>query len=220
MRRKTSWVAGGLLGVTNAKRSLALQLFEPRKWQAPEWIDNRPYCLPANDQGREPRCAAYAMACLIEARNWRLTHIPRQIDPEPIYRKAKELDGMPKQDGTTLEAVVQAAIELGLLPETTVYKEFKTFDEYCFALHAHGLVLLGFNISDRWYNCSAKTGWIASGGTFVGGHAVAGCWYSRIGQVGVGFQNSWGNWGCNGFGRLILTDYERQIMGGLAIIVP
>jgi len=209
-----------LVAIASVDRATPLAgVVPPDGWEAPAWLDLRPYCLPSDNQGNEPWCAAYAMACLIEVARWRKTHIPTQVDPAPIYHTAKTLDGLPHEEGTTLEAVVEASARLGLIAKPKI-RLCKTEQDLFFALHETGVVLWGFNVDDGWATPTPQGAWVRSRGALRGGHAVAVCWYQREGpENGIGFQNSWGaDWGLNGFGRMSLYDFERSSLGGLAVI--
>lgn len=197
-------------------KRLGNALSAPSGWVAPSYLDIRAYCLPKNDQGSTSQCAAYSMAGLLEAVNWRRTHVPVQIDPAPIYAEAKRIDGDPA-DGTTFTSVFAAVKNLGLLHKKATAIYFDTFDEYSFALHRYGACLLGFRIDDGW-SYANRDGWIPGGSRERGGHAVLGCWYDV--RRGAGFQNSWGEWGANGFGRLTIEQFNRSFMGGLAVEFP
>lgn len=211
---KTNHKAGGLIGLG---KELGNRLSLPSGWVPPPYIDLRGYCLPKSDQGNSSQCVAYSMAGLLEVRNWQHTHIPTQIDPAPMYAEAKRIDndGM---DGTTLTTIFEAAKNLGRLPKNATAVYFKSFEDYMFALHQYGVVLLGFRINDGWSYASRSSGWIPDGTHIRGGHAVLGVWGDL--RRGCGFQNSWGEWGADGFGRLTIEQYAGQIMGGLAVDFP
>ncbi len=178
----------------------SVRLAVPTSWQCPMYLDNRPYMLPADDQGKTSMCAAYAMAGLIEAHNWRTSHIPSPIDAPALYRLAKDQFDKTPDEGTTFDAVFRAAQTLNLLPATASLQYLNSLSDIPFAIHKHGLVLAGFNVAESWY-ATNPGGWIFGSGDTLGGHAVLLCWFDR--NQGVGFQNSWSDrWGVNGFGRL------------------
>ena len=184
---------------------------------APEAWDTRHALLESSDQGSSSECAAYAMAGFIEYRNRILFDKLDQINPAPIYKEAKRLDGEPNQPGTTLHAVVQAAENLGLIP--VVDKDtfqFVNADQYPLACFKHGVVLISFLITDAWMHPTAD-GWIPDGGRELGGHAVLGCGYDDTYISKPRFvQNSWGeDHGWRGFNRMTQAQFNSSYMGGL-----
>lgn len=212
-RRSTKFKAGGL--VTDEVALAGIQrLAVPSNWTCPAYIDSRPYVLSASNQGQEPACAGFATAGWIEAHNWRTTSVAEQVDGHKIYGEAKTIDGSPKTDGTSLTAAVQAAKNLGLIAERPLHL-LRTFEEIKFALHRHGCVIAGFNITDGWNRTSTKSGYIGYGSQRLGGHAVLLCYYDK---VSLGFQNSWDiTWGVQGFGRMTWKQVQDQFLYAVAI---
>lgn len=188
---------------------------------APEYIDSRPYCMAADDQSTTPRCAAFSMAGLIEVRTWINTHIPKTVDPAPLYAEAKRIDGN-NSPGTYFESVFQAAKNLKLIPDTATLVKLTNFLDVKFALHKNAVCLLGFNIDDGWNKTDTRSGWVDNGTRTLGGHAVLGCYFydsrSLSEPPSVGFQNSWSSsWGMRGFGRMTLSQFDKQFMYGVAV---
>ena len=70
-----------------------------------------------DNQGQTPHCAAFSIAGIIEALIWKRTGKLINIDANQIYAEAKQIDGMINQDGTSLEAAIKAALQLGGLDE-------------------------------------------------------------------------------------------------------
>ena len=189
----------------------------------PAWIDLRPQLLSASDQGSLPQCAAYAMAGIIEFANWKYHDRYEQIDPQPIYSRAKQLDAMPELSGTTLEAVLQAAQELDLMPPlgTERLRTVSTADEVQSAVHRYGVILAAFQITDQWA-FAQKDGWIPDGGRRIGGHAVLICGYHATeNPAWIAIANSWGEkQGWRGFNRLNLPTFREQFEYGLVFDFP
>lgn len=184
----------------------------------PPWLDNRPYCLPADDQGQTSMCAAYSMAGLLEVYHWKKNRVPTTIDPKPIYAEAKRIDGN-NSEGTYLESVFQAAITLGLLPETAHPVMLTGLLDVKFALHRYTVCIAGFRITSGW-NRVGRDGWIGEADDSLGGHAVLLNWYSDFGsrEDGVGWTNSWNRaWGNDGRGRMRIRQFRPQFMYGLAV---
>jgi len=191
---------------------------------APISTDNRGKCTWTEDQGSTSQCAAYSTTSFAEAILWQIKHRPTQLDPAKVYARAKQLDGDPNAEGTSLDCAINALLQ--------VYPDL--FDKSCscnlirgfgvniqdikFAIHKYGFMIGGFNITTDWYAASGNpnNGWIPSkGGTSIGGHAVLCCGYNENGLI---IQNSWGtNWCEKGFGVLRWSDVRKQFMYGAVI---
>lgn len=186
----------------------------------PEHLDRRPEMLPSSNQGSTSRCAAFAMAGCMEWYNWKRFGSTDQIDPNPIYEYAKQIDGMPSQEGTTLESVVRAWNDLGRSPFLDASSVFlvRTSPNQNWlkrALHRNGVVLAGFQISEGW-RWAEPNGWIPSGpryDTILGGHAVVLVGYDEK-EKWYAVQNSWGEtgYGWRGFVRLTEDQFDYQFM--------
>jgi hypothetical protein len=169
---------------------------------------------------------------VVEVYNWSDLDTFEQIDPDPIYTEAKRTDGLGGGDGTTLDAVSNALLTLGLLdPAKWTYYTIKHFDEYMLACHRHKVVLTGFWIDPSWNECDPNTGMIPDWeGDPIGGHAVLGCGYDT--HIPTAFessekldrykteawiQNSWLPWGWHGtgFARMSLRKWLKQFIGGI-----
>lgn len=183
----------------------------------PALVDLRPQLLPASNQGETPKCAAYSMAGWLEFYNWKYKGIAAQIDPDPIYARAKVIDGEPTVRGTTLEAVLQAAQDLQLISpiDTSSIRQVSASGVQQ-ALHRYGVVLAAFNITEGWTSATPN-GWVAEGGVDLGGHAVLLCGYSIVDNPPwYGIQNSWGEQhGWRGFNRMTFPMFKRQFDYGL-----
>ena len=179
----------------------------PNLFQAPAYLDNRPYCLPASNQGRYPACAGFAIAGYCEVQQWKENHIPTQIDGIEIWKRGLiHMPGNLKSGGITLEAAFKSAREFGYLPKGSP-KVLRTFRDLQFALHTHTVAVAGMKTTDLWDN-PTQSGLVEQKGPVRGYHAVLICYYHE--QWGVGFQNSWHAWGANGFGRLSYKDFDSS----------
>lgn len=209
-RTPPGWRANGL----RVEMPLEMQALQaPRTWSAPRYLDLRPYCLPADDQGDSSACAGFAASGLAEERNWRRTSMARTFDGFATYVTAKQLDGN-NEPGTSLQQALRAIITLRILPPSSNLRVLTSVKDLDFAMHRTGTILLGFNTTTAWLSVKSD-GWIPSRPAAVHGpHAVLGCYYDAD---GIGFQNSWGGWGCNGFGRLRWPDVEAQFLYGVAV---
>lgn len=198
------------------RRFLAASL-SVANYVVPATIDLRPQLLPSSNQGDTPKCAAYAMAGWLEFYNWKYKGVAQQINPDPIYARAKQIDGEPNIQGTTLEAALQAAQDLQLITavDTTSIRQV-TASGVAQALHRYGVVLAAFNISEYWTDAQPN-GWVTEGGASLGGHAVLMCGYSLVDNPPwYAIQNSWGEQnGWRGFNRMSVPMFNSQFMYGL-----
>lgn len=186
---------------------------------APDKIDERPRMTKVEDQGSNPWCAAYAATQFAENVIWRKTGRPQNIDPSMIYIRAKEIDGMPGVNGTTLEAALQALIDTkvfdGKICKVRSIKRNQKSVQ--FALHRFGVILAGFNVTAEWWKLNMKKTAICSKYILPGqgGHAVCLCGYS---DVGAYICNSWGSkWGQYGYGLITWDKLEEQMICGAVI---
>lgn len=163
------------------------------------------------DQGSTPKCAAYSASSYAENVIWRRTgELPDPIDPHMIYARAKETDGDPDGDGTTLNAVLDALVHLGYLPSSGRTRTIVTPFDLKAAIHRYGTCLLGLNISEEWYRGNTKIE--SATARLVGGHAVQCVGYDAFGPW---IQNSWGEgWGDGGFAHISWAAFNRQFMYG------
>lgn len=163
------------------------------------------------DQGSTPQCAAYSASSYAESILWRKTgSLPCEVDPHGIYLWAKQHDGDPNGDGTTLVAVLDGLKALGQLgPGCRTRTVMSPFDVKS-AIHRYGFCLLGLNITDEWYRGNRDI--TSTTARCVGGHAVLGVGYD---QEGVWILNSWGpKWGQGGFAHIWWNAFNRQFMYG------
>lgn len=186
----------------------------------PVGLDLRTQMLESNTQGYTNYCASYALAGMIEFLRWKLTGFPVQIDPNPIAHRADEIDGI-RDDGTTLEAAVQAAQDLGLIDkvESEKIEIVTSFVEAQRYMHKYNMpILSAFQIDQGWGSPDANA-WISPRGGILGGHAVLTVAYSLNSKKEppwIGIQNSWGKtYGWNGFARMSPESFEQWFCFGL-----
>ena len=180
----------------------------------PNTLDMRDLVLKTENQGKTSLCAAYTATSWLEALLWRRTGKPVDYDPVELYKKAKAIDGLPEQEGTTLDAVMFAMIELGWLKGCSKndIKFIVDSNQLKKAVHKYGTCLLGFNITKKWYSHENKLVLSDATGPFEGGHAVICTGYN---EVGVFIQNSWGlEWGKYGFACISWDVFNKQFMYG------
>lgn len=193
-------------------------LMSPSGYKPPLHIDRRPELLTASNQGESPKCVGYGLAGWREYYRWKYDGIMEQIDPSPIYDRAKQIDNYPNEDGTSLEAGLQAAQDLGIMSAVAQesIREVTTAFDVKQALHRYGVVLAAFQATDEWSNPDAG-GWMKPGGQKLGGHCVLLCGYSDV-EVPNYFalQNSWGEEiGWRGFVRMSPEQFQQEFEYGL-----
>lgn len=184
---------------------------------APSRIDLRDYCTPTEDQGLKPWCAAYSAAQWAENIKWRLTGRPEDVDPAMLYKYAKEHDGDPCGEGTTLTAVMDALHQFVFKSDNCRVKVIRNNRlSVKYAIHRFGCALGGFNIDSSWWGVKAGSPVVAgTGETNLGGHAILICGYDK---QGVWIQNSWGKgWGEWGFAKIPWDVFDREFMYGAVL---
>ena len=189
-----------------------------KKFIAPETIDLRDYCVKAQDQGGSPYCTAYAAVGFLSNILWRKNDYPETFDPYVVYKLAKEIDNNPDAHGSSLNAALQALINLECFKaDICSVKVLRDIYQVKYAIHKFGCCLLGLNISNEWYDCYDGKSTISgkSHETQIGGHAVLGCGYNRDGII---IQNSWDvKWGSYGFALITWKEFEREFLYGAVI---
>lgn len=187
----------------------------------PYELDFRQMCSPTDNQLKDPNCAGFAAAQLLESIYWQKTGIPIQLDAKQIYFFAKKLDGHPDEKGTHPEYTLKASLYLCRdLMDLSSYS-VKTFYKYAiddlltyvrFIIHKNMFILGGFRISESWYKVSKFNYVISKDNKFVGNHACLICGYDKKGFI---IQNSWGrNWGRKGFAKIDNQTFVNQFVCG------
>lgn len=202
--------------ILSARRKTHLRVSAPSDYYPPKHMDRRAELLPSSDQRDTAHCVGFAIAGWLEAHRWRHDGIVAQIDPAPIYQRAKQIDGFPTEEGTSLEAGLQAAQDLGLMPTVTGIREVGTEAEVKQGLHRFGVVLSAFNCTDLW-STPGDDGWMRPGGQTLGGHAVIIAGASEVdGPPYFSLQNSWGaDIGWRGFARMSPAQFNAEFTYGL-----
>jgi hypothetical protein len=177
----------------------------------PDILDANSQLMPAKDQKSTPYCVAYAIASLAKFWNWRYLGIKEDIDPEPIYKRAKLIDGI-DADGTTLAAGLQAAQDIKVMPKILAenIREVQNHWEMPRALHIYTVALVAWDIDESWFNPS-KDGWVSGGGKNVGGHAtLLSAAYAVKPEPFMEWQGSWGLDVNDGFGKMTPALFKKQ----------
>lgn len=212
-------------GLTFPKRLAKRSAFcAVQRFIAPKEIFCDSMITPIENQGSLPWCAAYSASNFAECVLWKKRGYPPEIDPAPIYRHAKTIDGDPEGDGTLLECAMDGLLELGLFDRATC--KIKTFggslfgfgndglNAVKFAIHRYGCCIAGFQITSDWY--TPVNGVLKGGnGSTLGGHAVTICGYD---DGGVMIANSWGKeWAHEGKVYMPNDIFNRQFIYGCVL---
>ena len=212
-----SYRAGDLLIPGNLEELPSLEVAKGG-FVAPQTIDLRDYCIKTRDQGSNPWCAAYSATSFKSNILWRKADTPVSFDPYPVYSWAKQNDGSPDANGTTLNAALQALIEDGSFDKSLCkVKVLKTINQVKYAIHKFGCCLVGLDVTTEWNLCNKNKSTITGKGNYdkLGGHAVIACGYTRDGLI---IQNSWGeNWGEYGFALITWEELESEFLYGAVI---
>lgn len=213
---RTNFMGGGLTPSRRVQTSMNSLFTDPR-FKAPRKLDFRDMCVQTSNQHQTPHCAGYAVAGMIEIRNWQIKHYPEQVDGDAIYYEAKKIDG-DDFEGTSLDSAAQAAINLDLINGNLKFVS-GDFDSIRFCIHTNLSFVAGFSITDEWNMVNKNTGEIIDYGNKAqkrGGHAVLVCGYS---EKGVYIQNSWGqSWGVWGYALIPWIKVTQQYMYGMVIL--
>ena len=195
----------------------------PQDFLAPEFMDLSMYLRCIENQGHEPWCAAYAGCCVGQAVAWKQTNVPRDFDEEALYLNSKSRDGLPPDTpGTTERAMLEAALDMGVLPAGTTWCAVPSYNAMRFALHKYGWVVGGFKLHENWQPNHMLPGGIIQNSPrleYMGAHEVVIVGYTSTGDVVI--TNSWGQrWGSNGYGTMSGWSFQQDWLGGRAIVIP
>lgn len=215
---------GGLIGTSAIPRNSVART--AKNFVAPTKLILDGYCTPVENQKGKPYCAAFAASSYAESILWRKRNYPEEIPIEPIYEEAKKIDGLPLIPGTSLEAAMQALLNLGYFDKDKCkvklfYGEAAGRDDGLqsvkFAVHSYGCCVAGFNITDSWYKPSFFGNVIDARKKDVnlGLHAVLITGYDKS---RVRLLNSWGkSYGDDGFVWISNEAFKRQFVLGSVI---
>lgn len=195
------------------------------RFEAPRELILDGYCTPVEDQGSKPWCAAYAATSFAENVLWRVNGWHKDVDPAPVYRNAKAIDGDPDGDGTYLECALKGLQAAGVFPETCRVRTFGSswfglgasdgVEETRYAVHRYGCCVAGFSITDEWFSPRGAVVRGGPGHSAEGGHAVLVCGYDQDGFL---VMNSWGrSYGRDGKVFVSNRAFERQFMYGAVL---
>lgn len=219
---RTHWMINGLKVPKNLHQLPKLEFCLDHPFEAPATVDLRDYCTKTENQGSLPYCAAYTAAGWAENILWRKNDYITQINPSEIYRLAKEIDGDPNGDGTTLDSVLQVLLNKKYFDPSIC--KIQCFWNYAgwentikYAIHKFGAFLLACNITEEWYLCNPNKTSITAKKNYrsLGGHAILCCGYNRDGVI---IHNSWGeDWGSYGFALITWSALKQQFLYGAVL---
>lgn len=183
-------------------------------------LDNRQRLSPVDNQGNWPACVTYATCSMAEAYFWKRNGFPCNYDALELYKKCKEVDEMPKRDGTRLEIGLQCGLDTGIFGNfenknqevKVIYNSKSKKDTIVNIIKSillkYDFMLGGFKITSDYYYCNSKNYFIkryASHKT-VGNHCMTICGWNKKGFI---IQNQWGtSFGAKGF---FILSYEAFI---------
>ena len=207
-------------GLKIPEKILKRETFAAAKdFTAPEMLDLRGYCTPVENQGNLPYCAAYSASSFAENILWRKNHYHEEIDPLPLYKYAKTIDGDPTGAGTFLECAMEALFKYKYFdPNVCKIKLFggnpfnnvNAIRDMKFAIHQYGVCMAGFSITSEWYSPNRDNTITGKDAAGQGGHAVIVCGYDKNRFL---IMNSWGkSYAENGFVWITNDAFQKQFI--------
>lgn len=191
------FIAGGLKVPDRIPKKETFKAFN--SFSVPKELICKSYNTPVENQGNLPYCAAYAASSFAENILWRKRHYPVEIDPVPLYKYAKTIDGDPNGGGTFLECTMEALLvkdyfdkdlcKIKQIGGASIFGNSGAIRDVQFAIHRYGICMAGFDITDEWFN--PKGNWIRDDKVYrsAGGHAVCIVGWNEKGFL---ILNSWG----------------------------
>ena len=204
----------------------------------PKKVDYTNKMSPVRDQGDQGTCVGFATATGMKEYQEFLDYEKLvELSPRFVYAEAKEIDGVPGLEGTTIRAAMQVLRAKGVCQEKfwpykphqedkpkegaavnakkfciKTYARILNLDELHMSLATKGPAVLGIQVFKGMPK--TKTGIVPMpkrGERSLGGHAICACGYDE-GKGLVKFKNSWGKWGNKGYGYLPYSYIERYMM--------
>jgi len=205
----------------------------------PKAIDYTPKLSPVRDQGDEGTCVSFASASGMKEYQELIDYEKLvELSPRFVYSECKKIDGMPKEEGTTIRAAMQVLENKGVCQEKfwpylphqktkarkgaidnakkfriVTYARILNLDELRLSLASKGPCVIGVEVFGGMMN--TKTGLVpmpAKNESSLGGHAICPVGYDDKKKV-IKFKNSWsGEWGRNGYGFLPYAYVERYMI--------
>jgi C1A family cysteine protease len=205
----------------------------------PKKIDYTPKLSPVRDQGDEGTCVGFACAVGMKEYQELLDYEKLlELSPRFVYSECKKIDGMPKEEGTTIRAAMRALEGKGVCQEkfwpyqphqkdkpkegaaanakkfcVMTYARILNLNELRLSLAAKGPCVIGVEVFEGMMK--TKTGLVPlpkKNETALGGHAVCAAGYDDKKKM-IKFKNSWSDkWGRKGYGFLHYAYIERYMM--------
>lgn len=180
------------------------KLYGPIPADLPDRVSLESFVGPAYDQKRTPQCVCYSLSALKHHDEMHSEEKWLSFDPEPIYRRCKDRDGVPSEEGTTIRDALKVAAKNGLVADdgkryfVKGYARLQTPDEIAHALSLRKVVLLGLQIASSALSALGRQALVALPDATDGGHCMLVVGYDaalRLFRV----RNSWGtDWGDTG----------------------
>ncbi len=184
--------------------------------ELPSKIDLRQYMSPIKDQGKLGTCAAFAGIGAKEYYDGKEYNTTMDLSEYYLYYYAKKLDGMPKEEGTTLEAIAYALMLYGASEEKLYpynpnkypedppsqeaeknakkyiikqYYSLENVEDIKKALYQNGAVFIGILVCENFLN--PVNGFIPiPEGYVLGGHGMC------VAGFDDNMKDPWGHKGC------------------------
>ena len=165
-----------------------------------------PFDLTILNQLQEPACVGFSSAAIKQEKELR-ERISKVFDGSWIYKKCKEIDGLPNMAGTFLRIAMKVLQKQGAKPKDGLESEaikyriggYAKVDDVSFeglkkAIYVNGILIAGFTGSNQgWQTAYIRPPKV---GETLWGHAIALIGYNKDYIIG---QNSWGDtWGDKG----------------------
>jgi len=205
----------------------------------PKAIDYTPKLSPVRDQGDEGTCVSFASASGMKEYQELIDYEKLvELSPRFVYSECKKIDGMPKEEGTTIRAAMQVLENKGVCQEKfwpylphqktkarkgaidnakkfriMTYARILDLNELRLSLASNGPCVIGVEVFGGMMN--TKTGIVPmpeKNESSLGGHAICPVGYDDKKKV-IKFKNSWsGEWGRKGYGFLPYAYVERYMI--------
>ncbi|MBI4698401.1 MAG: C1 family peptidase [Nitrospirae bacterium] len=205
----------------------------------PPKVDWTKKMSPVRDQGDEGTCVGFAATCGMKEYHEFLDYRKLvTLSPRFLYNEAKKIDGMPRAEGTTIRAAMQALSKKGVCQEkfwpysphqtnkagegafsnakkfrVMTYARILNLNELRLSLATKGPCVIGVEVFEEMMK--TKTGLVPmpkKNKSILGGHAICPVGYNDKKKV-IKFKNSWSDaWGQKGYGYLPYTYIERYMM--------
>lgn len=205
----------------------------------PKKVDYTPKLSPVRDQGDEGTCVSFATACGMKEYQELLDYEKLiELSPRFVYSECKKIDGMPKEEGTTIRAAMRVLEDRGVCQENfwpysphqktkaregavsnakkfriMTYARILNLNEMRLSLATKGPCVIGVEVFEGMMRTT--TGLVPmpkKNEDTLGGHAICIVGYDDSKKV-VKFKNSWScQWGQKGYGFLPYAYIESYMM--------